>query len=46
MGQSNLPIPFGWYAVAFTNELQPGEVKPLEYFDQELVLFRTEDGVA
>lgn len=46
MGQSNLPIPFGWYGVAFSEEIQQGEVKPLEYFDQEIVLFRTEDGVA
>ncbi|MGI9287373.1 MAG: Rieske 2Fe-2S domain-containing protein, partial [Pseudomonadales bacterium] len=41
-----LPIPFGWYGVAFTSELQAGGVKPLKYFDQDLVLFRTEDGVA
>ncbi|MGI9295581.1 MAG: aromatic ring-hydroxylating oxygenase subunit alpha [Pseudomonadales bacterium] len=41
-----LPIPFGWYGVAFSSELQAGEVKPLKYFDQDLVLFRTEDGVA
>lgn len=46
MGQSNLPIPFGWYGVAFSDEINPGDVKPLEYFDQQQVLFRTEDGVA
>ena len=46
MGQSNLPIPFGWYGVAFSDELKPGEVKPLRYFDREIVLFRTEAGVA
>lgn len=46
MGQSALPIPFGWYAVALAHELKPGDVRPLHYFDQELVLFRTEQGVA
>lgn len=42
----NLPIPFGWFTVALSNELAVGEVKPLQYFDQELVLFRTESGEA
>jgi len=38
------PIPFGWYALASTSELAIGDVKPLHYFGQELVLFRTESG--
>ena len=41
-----LPIPFGWYAIAFSSELAPGDVKPLRYFGRELVLFRTESGEA
>lgn len=41
-----LPIPFGWYGVAYSADLQPGEVKPLRYFGQEMVLFRSEDGGA
>jgi 3-ketosteroid 9alpha-monooxygenase subunit A len=40
----SLPIPFGWYCVAFSADLQIGEVKPLRYFSRELVLFRTESG--
>ena len=42
----NKPIPFGWYAVEYSNQLQAGEVKPLHYFGRELVLFRTESGQA
>ncbi len=40
------PIPYGWYCVAYSNELQPGDVKPLEYFGEDLVLFRTTAGEA
>lgn len=40
------PFPIGWFQVAYSDELKPGEVKPLEYFGQKLVLFRTEAGVA
>ncbi len=36
----------GWFVVAFSGELSPGEVKPLSYWGQELVLFRTEKGEA
>ena len=41
-----LPIPFGWYCVAFSEDLKPGDVKPLKYFERNLVLFRTESGEA
>ncbi|AMO56751.1 Rieske 2Fe-2S domain-containing protein [Endozoicomonas montiporae] len=40
------PIPYGWYAVEYSNKLEKGEVKPLSYFGRELVLFRTESGKA
>jgi phenylpropionate dioxygenase-like ring-hydroxylating dioxygenase large terminal subunit len=43
---ASLPIPFGWYCVAFSDELKPGEVKPLRYFGRDLVAFRTEAGEA
>ena len=43
---SDLPIPFGWYAVAYTSDLNPGDVEPIFYFDRQLVLFRTESGQA
>ncbi len=39
-----MPIPFGWFAVAYSDELPPGKSKPVHYFGQELVLFRTESG--
>ena len=43
---AELPIPNGWYAVAWSEELAPGDVKSAHYFDKELVLFRTESGKA
>lgn len=43
---SELPIPNGWFAVAFTSDLVDGEVKPIRYFDEDLVLFRTRSGTA
>jgi 3-ketosteroid 9alpha-monooxygenase subunit A len=39
-------FPRGWYQVGYSSELRPGEVRPLRYFNQELVLFRTEAGKA
>ncbi|MEH6550380.1 MAG: Rieske 2Fe-2S domain-containing protein [Pseudomonadales bacterium] len=42
----NLPIPYGWFAIAIADQLAIGDVKPLHYFDRELVLFRTESGQA
>jgi phenylpropionate dioxygenase-like ring-hydroxylating dioxygenase large terminal subunit len=43
---SRLPhsIPYGWYCVAYSDELAVGEVKTLNYFEREMVLFRTESG--
>ena len=37
-------IPNGWFAVAFSRDLQVGEVKRIRYFERELVLFRTREG--
>jgi 3-ketosteroid 9alpha-monooxygenase subunit A len=42
----NKPIPFGWYAVEYTDKLANGDVKPVQYFGKELVLFRSESGQA
>lgn len=42
----SLPIPFGWYGVAFSEDLAPGEVKPIHFFGKDMVLFRTESGEA
>src|SRR5437763_1770750 len=37
-------IPTGWYQVAWSDEVAAGAVVPRRYFDQELVLLRTEGG--
>lgn len=42
----NLAIPCGWYAVSLSADLVAGEVKALNYFGKELVLFRAESGKA
>ncbi|HSB95455.1 MAG TPA: Rieske 2Fe-2S domain-containing protein [Spongiibacteraceae bacterium] len=44
--EHQLPIPYGWYGVGYSDELQVGEVKHIHYFGNELVLFRTESGLA
>lgn len=38
--------PTGWYQVAFSAELEPGAVRPVRFFGEDLVLFRTTDGHA
>lgn len=43
-GEGALPIPNGWFAVAVSSEIAPGEVAIRHYFDQDLVLFRTQSG--
>jgi 3-ketosteroid 9alpha-monooxygenase subunit A len=40
------PIPDGWFQAAYADELAVGQAIPLKYFDQDLVLFRTEAGEA
>ncbi|CAH0993103.1 3-ketosteroid-9-alpha-monooxygenase, oxygenase component [Sinobacterium norvegicum] len=42
----SFPVPFGWYGVGFTDDLAIGDVKPLKYFGQDIVLYRGDDGVA
>jgi 3-ketosteroid 9alpha-monooxygenase subunit A len=41
-----LPYPEGWFQIAYSDDLAIGQVVRLYYFGQELVLFRTESGVA
>ena len=41
-----LPMPNGWFALAFSRDVQVGDVVPVEYFGEELVLFRTRSGHA
>ncbi len=38
--------PNGWFAVCYSDEIKPCEVKPLEYFGNPLVVYRTEAGEA
>ncbi len=42
----DLPIPFGWYPLAYSADVEVGDVQPLYYFDEHMVLFRGEDGEA
>ena len=39
-------IPVGWYTVATSGELRAGQVLPVKYFGEELILYRTESGEA
>ena len=39
-----MPIPFGWYVVDYSDDLKPGDVKPVRYFAQDQVLYRTKSG--
>lgn len=41
---ARLPMPFGWYCIGYSDELAPGEVRIVRYFNREMVLFRTESG--
>jgi phenylpropionate dioxygenase-like ring-hydroxylating dioxygenase large terminal subunit len=47
MSRSPFPAaPDGWFGVGLSAELAAGDVRPLRYFDRDLVLFRGEDGGA
>jgi phenylpropionate dioxygenase-like ring-hydroxylating dioxygenase large terminal subunit len=39
-------MPNGWFQVAYSDEIAPGQLQKLEYFGTDLVLFRGEDGQA
>ncbi|MAD63066.1 Rieske 2Fe-2S domain-containing protein [Haliea sp.] len=39
-----MSIPFGWYFVGYSDELAVDEVRTLNYFNRELVMFRTSSG--
>jgi phenylpropionate dioxygenase-like ring-hydroxylating dioxygenase large terminal subunit len=38
------PHPFGWFQVAYPEDLAPGEVTALRYWSTDLVLWRDDDG--
>jgi phenylpropionate dioxygenase-like ring-hydroxylating dioxygenase large terminal subunit len=44
MSRYPFPVPFGWFQVAWANELQPGDVLPRYYFGRHLVLWRDDSG--
>lgn len=39
-------FPSGWFAVAFSRELEPGSLITRRFMDREIVLFRTDSGIA
>lgn len=39
-----MPMPFGWFQVAWSDEVPAGESRPLRYFDRHLVAWRDEGG--
>ena len=39
-------FPKGWFVIGWSEDLAEGEVKPLEYFGEDLVLFRAEGRAA
>jgi nitrite reductase/ring-hydroxylating ferredoxin subunit len=49
LGAERYPFPAyanGWFRVGYSDDLAPEQVRPLHYFGQELVLFRTAAGEA
>ncbi len=38
------PVPNGWFVVATSGDLAPGDVRSLHYFERDLVLFRDDEG--
>lgn len=43
-GYDQLPIPFGWFAVAMSDEIAKGDIRTLHYFGTEFVVWRGDDG--
>jgi 3-ketosteroid 9alpha-monooxygenase subunit A len=39
-------MPTGWFQVSWTDELKVGDVRPMKYFNKDLVIYRTEEGKA
>ncbi|WP_198653666.1 Rieske 2Fe-2S domain-containing protein [Actinocorallia populi] len=44
-GRFPFPVPNGWFIVAASADLAPGDIRPLYAFGRDLVLFRGTDGV-
>lgn len=41
-----MPMPYGWFQVAWSDEVPAGGAKPMFFFDQHLVAWRGDDGEA
>lgn len=46
MGRFPFPLPNGWFAVCWSDELPAGALRAARYFDRELVVLRGDDGAA
>jgi 3-ketosteroid 9alpha-monooxygenase subunit A len=46
MSRYPFPVPFGWFQVAWADDLEPGQVLPRYYFGRHLVVWRDEAGTA
>ena len=44
MSRYPFPVPFGWFQVAWVDQVQPGEVVARYYFGRHLVLWRDDSG--
>jgi len=44
--RSPFPIPYGWFQIGWPDDVAVGEVKPVEYFGRNLVLWRDDEGAA
>ena len=41
-----MPMPFGWFQVAWSDEVDKGAAKPLFFFDRHLIAWRDDEGQA
>lgn len=46
MREYPMPMPFGWFQVAWSDEVEKGGARPMFYFDRHLVAWRDDDGQA
>ena len=46
MRQYPMPMPFGWFQVAWSDEIEVGVPTPLYYFGRHLVAWRDDEGTA
>ncbi|MCB2063724.1 MAG: Rieske 2Fe-2S domain-containing protein [Novosphingobium sp.] len=43
-GYAEMPIPFGWFAIALSHEISNGQIVTMKYFGTEFVVWRGGDG--